>query len=240
VSGTTRKDLSDEVLARLDAVKAKRARTVIQHILAHGHISNEDLKETYGYNHPPRAAGDVRELGIPLETFKVRDSEGRSIGAYRFGDLANIDGRKQGGRRTFSKGLKKTLFAASGGRCQGCDTAYASRYLQIDHRVPYEVGGDDGGLDEDPEDYMLLCASCQRSKSWSCERCPNWRGDPDVCGGCYWADPSDYTHIATVPERRLVVVWRGDEVAAYDALAAAAAEDGLDTQEWLKELADLT
>jgi hypothetical protein len=44
---------------------------VIDHILQYGFITTEDLENTYGYNHPPRAARDVREAGIPLETFKV-------------------------------------------------------------------------------------------------------------------------------------------------------------------------
>lgn len=39
-----------------------------------------------GYEHAPRAARDVRELGIPLETYKIKDSTGKSIAAYRFGD----------------------------------------------------------------------------------------------------------------------------------------------------------
>jgi hypothetical protein len=57
---------------------------VIDHILQYGFIATEDLENTYGYNHPPRAARDVREAGIPLETFKVKSKEGKSIAAYRF------------------------------------------------------------------------------------------------------------------------------------------------------------
>ncbi|HNU03736.1 MAG TPA: HNH endonuclease, partial [Anaerolineae bacterium] len=76
-------DLPPELIARCRAVTAKRPRTVIDHILTHGHITTEELKELYGYNHPPRAARDVREQGIPLETFRVTGSDGRKIGAYR-------------------------------------------------------------------------------------------------------------------------------------------------------------
>ena len=39
-----------------------------------------------GYEHAPRAARDVRELGIPLETIRIKDSDGKSIAAYKFGD----------------------------------------------------------------------------------------------------------------------------------------------------------
>lgn len=70
----------EEFLELCRSVTAKRAKTVIDHILKHGHITTEDLKDTYGYDHPPRAARDVREHGIPLETFRVEASNGRKIG----------------------------------------------------------------------------------------------------------------------------------------------------------------
>jgi hypothetical protein len=54
-------DYPKEFLDILDSVKAKRPRTVIQHILEHGLITSQELKDTYGYNHPPRAVRDVRE-----------------------------------------------------------------------------------------------------------------------------------------------------------------------------------
>ena len=81
-------DLPEDFVARCKAVTAKRPRTVIDHILVHGFITTEELKEKYGYNHPPRAARDVREQGIALETFRVTGTDGRKIGAYRFGDPA--------------------------------------------------------------------------------------------------------------------------------------------------------
>ncbi len=73
-------------MRRLRAVSDLRPKRVIDHILKSGFVTTEELREVYGYNHPPRAARDVRERGIPLETFRIRDSQGRSIGAYRFGD----------------------------------------------------------------------------------------------------------------------------------------------------------
>ena len=80
--------LPDDFLALCRSVSAKRPKVVIEHILEHGFITTEALKETYGYNHPPRAARDVRENGIPLETFRVAGSDGRQIAAYRFGDIS--------------------------------------------------------------------------------------------------------------------------------------------------------
>ena len=72
-----------EIIDKLNAVTAKRPRTVIQHILKHGFVTTEELENLYGYKHAPRAARDVREQGIPLEMFRVKSSDGRSIGAYR-------------------------------------------------------------------------------------------------------------------------------------------------------------
>ena len=76
--------IDPKLLEAAQKVTAHRAKVVIDHSIKHGYITTEDLKETYGYNHPPRAAGDVRDQGIPLETFKVKGSDGRSIGAYRW------------------------------------------------------------------------------------------------------------------------------------------------------------
>ena len=167
-------NLPKEFLARLKAVTAKRAGIVIAHILKHGHITTEELKEKYGYGHPPRAAKDVRDQGIPLETFRVKGTDGRTIAAYRFGDPSAVRRGFLGGRRAFSKGFKAALFAASADRCQVCLQKYEERYLQIDHRVPYEVAGDVKFDERDAASYILVCASCNRAKSWSCEHCPNW------------------------------------------------------------------
>ena len=79
------KKLPKDFLAKLKAVTKKRPKTVIDHILKHGFVTTEELKQM-GYEHAPRAARDVREQGIPLETFRVKDSNGRSIAAYRFGN----------------------------------------------------------------------------------------------------------------------------------------------------------
>lgn len=216
--------LSAEFLARLKAVTAKRPRTVIDHILKHGHITTEDLKEKYGYNHPPRAAKDVRDEGIPLETFSVKGSDGRTIAAYRFGDPSAVRRGFLGGRRAFSKAFKAALVEANGSRCHICFQEYEERYLQIDHSVPYEVVGDANFDENDLDSYMLLCGSCNRAKSWSCEHCNNWIGkkSPKVCAVCYWASPEVYEHVAMQDSRRLDLVWSGKETHTYDALKSKA------------------
>lgn len=207
-------------------ITAKRAKTVIDHILKHGFITTEDLKNTYGYDHPPRAARDVREQGIPLETFAVQAKNGRSIAAYRFGSWESVEGHKLGGRSVLPKQLKKELYGASGGRCYSCGARYEERYLSIDHRVPYEVSGEPETIDA--HEFMLLCGSCQRSKSWSCEHCENWRKikKESICRTCIWASPEKYEHVAMIKERRVTVVWSGDEVADAEALEQEAKKSG--------------
>ena len=166
----------EQIKTQLLYVTNKRARIVIEHILEHGFITTEDLEKTYGYNHPPRAVRDVRELGIPIETFRVKSSDGRSIAAYRFVEDGEIQQARIQGRKVFPKSLKDQLYQNSGGKCAVCQSSFEARYLQVDHRVPYEVAGDvsdDWVVDE----YMLVCGSCNRAKSWSCEHCINWNKD---------------------------------------------------------------
>lgn len=125
--------LQDEVRKLLASIRNKRARIVIEHFLEHGQITTEELERDHGYKHPPRAARDVREAGIPLETFRVKSSDGRSIAAYRFGDLTKIRRGRLQGRRTWPKQLKSELYRASEGKCSVCAGSFEARYLQIDH-----------------------------------------------------------------------------------------------------------
>ena len=199
------------LLARIRRVVAKRPRVVLDHILKHGHVTTQELRDQYGYNHPPRAARDVREHGIALETFRVRGSDGRQIGAYRLKVGQSVVRRTQRGRRALPKVLKEQLVVRDGPRCQACCSQFDRLYLQIDHRVPYEVAGDEAGGELRPNDYMLLCRECNRAKSWACEHCRNWTTirDRRVCRTCYWANMQRYEHVALSPERRAVIVWQG-------------------------------
>jgi hypothetical protein len=71
--------LPEEFIKFCKSITAKRPRAIIDHILEYGFITTEEIKEQYGYNYPPRAARDVREQGIPLETFRVKGSDGKTI-----------------------------------------------------------------------------------------------------------------------------------------------------------------
>lgn len=92
--------------------------------------------------------------------------------------------------------------------------------LQIDHRIPYEIDGDDESVEPNPDDFMLLSRSANRAKSWSCKHCENWRisKDKNICISCYWAYPEDYAHVAMRQVRRLDLIWQGKEVGQYQQL----------------------
>lgn len=62
-------NLTKKTIDRLNAITDKRPATVIRHIIKHGFITTEELAIKYGYEHAPRAARDVRERGINLETY---------------------------------------------------------------------------------------------------------------------------------------------------------------------------
>jgi len=229
-------EIPKEFLNRAKAVTAKRAKTVIDHIIEHGSITTEELKERYGYNHPPRAARDVREQGIPLETFAHVGSDGRTIAAYRFDLAAIVDGGKLGGRKAFPKVTKDRLIKRDGLFCGVCTLEFESRYLQVDHRVPYEVAGE--SLSDDLDQLMLLCGPCNRGKSWSCEQCENWikKKEVEACQSCYWVNPEQYTHVALVQIRRADVAWKGAETKVYDRLRDKAAKQRLSVSGLIKKI----
>jgi hypothetical protein len=84
---------------------------------------------------------------------------------------------------------------------------------------------------------MLLCASANRAKSWSCENCPNWRKkETAVCETCYWAFPECYTHIATRDIRRLDLLWSGKETEEYDQLVKEAKNARKEMPEYVKSI----
>ncbi|MGA8573559.1 MAG: HNH endonuclease [Desulfobaccales bacterium] len=230
--------LPPDFVKKCKSVIAKRPRTVIDHILKYGHITTQELKDRYGYNHPPRAARDVREQGIPLETFRVEGSDGRKIGAYRFGDPQTSRFGRLKGRTAFSKELKEKLVEINGSRCAIYLEEFNERDLQIDHRIPYEVAGDDPENMDDPNSYMLLCGSANRAKSWSCEHCVNWieLKKIEICLKCYWAYPENYEHIAMRQIRRVDIIWCGDEVNGYENLKKRTQELQKNIPDFIKEI----
>lgn len=231
------KKLPAAFVRNLKKITAKRARRVIDHILKHGHVTTEELKQKYGYNHPPRGAQDVKDLGVPIRMFRVKATDGSSAAAYEFGDPAKARFGQLRGRSALGKQLKADLIAAQGERCAITGAALGSSELQIDHRVPYQIGGDAKGTPK-VACYMLLSRGANRAKSWACEHCPNFlvEKNPKVCGSCYWAFPDAYSHVATRSERRLDLVWQGDEVTVVQTLEKLAKANKVPTAVFVKSL----
>lgn len=216
----------------------KRAIAVLRALLDKGTISTDELQEM-GYNHPPRAVGDVRDAGIPIVTGSATSEKtGRRMAVYSFGDPSQIQDGRVGGRSALPKAFKTALIARYGSVDCITGAQLDERVLQIDHRIPYRISGDDGLSDRDVESYMLLDASSQRAKSWSCEHCPNTLGarDEKVCLTCFWAFPEKYEHIATQQIRRTDVIWQGKDVAVHDRLKNEAQRNKTTVAEILRQL----
>jgi hypothetical protein len=226
--------LSKEILIRLNAITDKRPSTVIQHIIKHGYITTEELASKYGYEHAPRAARDVRERGVNLVTYRVKSSDGRNIAAYKFGDPVFVDNKisKVGGRTALSQALKKALIDKYGAVCFVYLQPMEERLLQIDHRVPYEIGGEQT---DNIDCYMLLSPSANRAKSWTCEHCPNWTiKDIEFCSNCFWAHPENYSHIAGREERQIVITFSDNEIEDYNQLISLVGKEKAEDK--IKEL----
>lgn len=232
-------DLPPDVLERIPNVKNVRARRLLELIVQHGEVTTEELTTQYGYNHPPRAKKDAMDLGFPIISRSVRSRNGtRNVAAYTLDPNAALkEGRS--GRQSLPKVFRDELLRLADGRCAACGAVFADRALQVDHRVPYEIAGEKPVLRV--EDFQILCGSCNRAKSWTCEKdCPNWlERDPSLCVTCMWGSPEAYEHIATRQRRQVTLVWDEDEIAAYKQLQAAAADEGLGVAEYLRGLLDL-
>ncbi len=227
--------LTPELFELCTSVTAKRARIVIDHVLKHGIVTNEELSEKYGYDHPPRAIRDVRECGIPLITHRVTSPKtGRQMGAYTFDILGNIRRGRVGGRKAFSKKFKQELIAEYGERDAFSGEALNERYLQIDHRIPYEIAGDE--TETRLSNFMLIDGSSQRSKSWSCEHCSNFLEiqNPAICRVCFWASPESYEHVAMEQKRRTEILWAGEEILDYEKLKTEANNLGIPLGDLIK------
>ena len=204
------------LMERIALAKNKRARVVLDRIAKNGSITTDELNEI-GYNHPPRAARDVRELGFPLKTIMVGNSRGGRMARYEFDDKVLEAGKA--GRRILPRKQRNEIIAAAGAKCGICGGA---SNLQVDHRIPYEIGGEStaAGI----QSFQVLCGSCNRTKSWDCEHCGNrLQGKTiEACEACYWANPSDHSHVRMQEQRRVDLVWIGEDTKRFDDIREAA------------------
>lgn len=218
--GKLKPDVAHRIREAVPTASKKRALKIVLALLEKGEITTREIT-ALGYEHPPRAAQDVKDYGIPLDS-EIRYSPKR-YAIYRFGDVARTASGKSRGRMLIPKSVKLELLDLQASKCAICCGEYTDRTLQADHRVPYEICGDSAGRII-ADELMLLCPSCNRGKSWDCEHCPNWSiKDPETCRTCLWSGEKDYSHVGTLLERRLTVVMRGKAgVAAYTRVVARA------------------
>ena len=105
--------------------------------------------------------------------------------------------------------------------------------LQIDHRVPYEIDGEQDNQNIDV--FMLLSPSANRAKSWTCEHCENWaKKDKAFCIRCFWAHPENYDHIAGRYEKMISIVFTGDEIEDYNKLVELSGKEK--AQDYIKRI----
>ena len=237
------KPIDPRIRALAESIVAKggenRVVLVLKTILKQGSISTDELA-ALGYGHPPRAAGDVKDAGIPIIKTMVRSERtGRRMAVYSFGDPDDIQEGRIGGRSAFPKTFKNALIERYGSIDCITGATLDERILQIDHRIPYRIAGDANFDNLDVEDFMLLDGSSQRAKSWSCEHCPNMLDAQaaSVCKTCYWAFPENYEHIATEDYRRTDITWQGDDVPVHDRFKKQADKLGISVAELLRRLA---
>lgn len=184
------RDLQDYISQVLKVCSA-RAAFVINHIIEHGSINSEEIRNA-GYVHGARAVGDVRDNGVPIITSNIKSSDNRTIAQYTFGSASEIKKHKFGGRINFPSSLKKALIERDGLFCMISKQELPESELQIDHKIPYYISGDLMG-ERDHNDFMLLSRSMQRTKSWDCENCENLVTifDLSICKTCFWASPEN-------------------------------------------------
>ena len=233
--GPTQHDLDDNLVEEILERTSGRSRCVVEEILDHGYVTTVTLGEL-GYDHPPRAAADVRDRGIPLETV-MKTVDGKKIAHYRFPDDMTTLDRTASGRIAISKQFQQEVINCYGERDIFTGTVTRAGDLQIDHRVPFRISGDPS-QPFNVNDFMPVSAAMNRLKSFACEGCPNWMSrEMSICKSCYWAGPDrPYEHVATVSTRRLDLVWQNDEVVEFDHLLRYSDEIGSDLQTTAKRM----
>lgn len=234
---------SDEFVKELEEMHndgriSRRAWEACSAILSRGSVTTLELRDQFGLQHPPRAIRDLKDAGVEVNSARVK-VEGKSIAQYRLVEksISKQTSIRQR-RKAIPKQVKEDLIQKHGGRCTICGGTFPNNELQVDHRVPFEIGGDPEKWTD--ESIMLLCKSDNRSKSWACEHCANWKiRDVKTCQNCYWSHPDgQYTHVTMKPERRLAITWSDAEVQQYEKAADEASELEESLQQFIKDSLD--
>lgn len=229
------------IIKKIKDLKSARAIKIANYLVEHGSITTSEITKKFSEKHPPSAVRDLRDAGFPVKCVMVPDpeSEGNRIGKYTFGKASDVKDGTYEGRRIIPKKVKKALIKSQGNHCAICGIKADSPHLSPDHRVPFRIAGNTLAKGNNQEEYMLLCRSCQRAKSYECEDCKNYQDKiTAVCKSCYWCNPEKYEHIANKQVRRLEIIWNESEIGAFNKLMKLSEKSGVSLKQYIKNFTE--
>jgi len=221
----------------LPLVKKETARgaKLLTALIEKGEMTTKELEES-GYGHPPRVRMDLQDIGIEIGTHyrNPHPQSGNRMGTYYL--MSPKPGEITKKRSPPPKSFKKKLVKNHNHVCAITQYVFPENELQMDHRVPFLVGGDPDSYELD--DWMPLSGSAQMLKKKACDDCENSSAkDVKICGTCYWAFPERYNHVATIPQSVATMVFRGDvEVELFQKISDIARKNELTVNEVIKSI----
>ncbi len=134
-----------------------RVSTLLREILQSGSVTTERL-QSLGLSEPRRARHDAVDRGFPIRSETVTLGDGRRIASYSLASAAEvIEGRV--GRSAIPKAFRNALLQHYGGKDAITGAMLPPGVLTVDHRVPFQIGGDKGSAERDVSAFMLLDGS---------------------------------------------------------------------------------
>jgi hypothetical protein len=223
----------DTIIEVLDFMGKRPLQGLITLLKNHpGWTSGKEIK--ISYDHSPRVLADLKDYGIPIlaESRATRDDS--KSHHYRLGRKENILRQPLKGRSALRKAIKRELLTKFGNRDSFTQIEFPESSLQIDHRIPFRVSGDN------PENlvvdrFMLLSASSQRAKAMACKRCRNMsEGVLGHCRSCYWASPEGYDHVELTKAKITIIVWNEEDEDLLSSLTLSSARNNKNTSDEIK------
>jgi hypothetical protein len=200
------------VSALLNPALSKRACCVRDLLLTQGWVTYAQIKPLYDCYR--RAKRDLIDVGLTLQAKTIHDGHGRTT-LFEFDPQAFAG--QQESRLPLSAKDREELKRRFDYKCNLCSTPEHHRHLEADHRIGFDLVGNDLHKAEGLDAFQPLCAPCNDKRQRACMECPN--KDPDTCRSCRWAYPEKYAHVATRPERRAELVIHHPKLAqAFDEL----------------------
>jgi hypothetical protein len=178
----------------LSAERSPREKSTLGVYLRQGYVTKQDC---YDLGFDPVVTRDLTKHGIVFES--------RQGAIYLDIERSNAD---HGGPSQMATRRRDVLIEASGFVCNLCGATFEKKRLAVDHRIPHQIVGDRIVVEHGDAAFQVACYYCNNRKQQACRACPAQESDGQECPTCYWASPEDYTHVARVPERRLVLTAR--------------------------------